>query len=202
MCAISSSSPSLHAAPGSSSRSCSSPPAAASAGTSAASLDFQPPYFPPPTASQLSSLSQLSSQLSQEHQQMFSQLPVSLASLQPLPSLVPAPAPAPAPALSDTFHSVQTGLAGRRLTQDSGSPLSLVRPGLVTSLSITTVTVQAASTSPGPGPGHFSYEGGAARRELLAQRERSSVDSQDSVSAPLSSPHHDQVSRARCEHSK
>ena len=124
MCAISSSSPSLHAAPGSSSRSCSSPPAAASAGTSAASLDFQPPYFPPPTASQLSSLSQLSSQLSQEQQQMFSQLPVSLASLQPLPSLVPAPAPA----LSDTFHSVQTGLAGRRLTQDSGSPLSLVRP--------------------------------------------------------------------------
>ena len=198
MCAISSSSPSLHAAPGSSSRSCSSPPAAASAGTSAASLDFQPPYFPPPTASQLSSLSQLSSQLSQEQQQMFSQLPVSLASLQPLPSLVPAPAPA----LSDTFHSVQTGLAGRRLTQDSGSPLSLVRPGLVTSLSITTVTVQAASTSPGPGPGHFAYEGGAARRELLAQRERSSVDSQDSVSAPLSSPHHDQVSRTRCEHSK
>ena len=121
MCAISSSSPSLHAAPGSSSRSCSSPPAAASAGTSAASLDFQPPYFPPPTASQLSSLSQLSSQLSQEQQQMFSQLPVSLASLQPLPSLVPAPAPAPA--LSDTFH-----MAGRRLTQDSGSPLSLVRP--------------------------------------------------------------------------
>ena len=54
-------------------------------------------------------------------------------------------------------------------------------------------------SSPGPGPAHFSYEGGA-RRELLAQRERSSVDSQDSASAPLSSPHHDQVSSARCEH--
>jgi len=112
---------------------------------------------------------------------MFSSLPVSLASLQPtpcLPSLVTLP-----PASSDSFQSNSTSLqsfssnsqANRRLTQDSPSPLSL-----------------AASTSPNP----FSYEhnnvaGPGPRRDLHLTREpRSSVDSQDSISQPLSSPNH------------
>ena len=84
--------------------------------------EFQPPYFPPPLT-----------QLTQEQQQMFSSLPVSLASLQPtpcLPSLVTLP-----PASSDSFQSNSTSLqsfssnsqANRRLTQDSPSPLSLVK---------------------------------------------------------------------------
>jgi len=120
--------------------------------------ELQPPYFPPPLPP-----------LTPEQQQIFSQLPVSLASLQPasssslslssLPSLVTLP-----PASSDSFpassSSLQTSFSVNRRLTDSSSPLSVV---------------------PTTSPGSFTFE---PRRELLVSRERSSVDSQDS-----SSPH-------------
>lgn len=63
------------------------------------SSDFQPPYFPPP--------------LTQEQHQLFSSLPVSLASLQPEPTY-------PVTSLQ-SFTSGHT----RRLTEESSSPNSL-----------------------------------------------------------------------------
>lgn len=134
-----------------------------SPGSASVTSDLQgPPYFPPPPG--LSSVLGLS----QEQQTLFNSLPVSLASLQPSVSQLPTS--------NDGFHvsssSLQSFSQQRRLTLDSASPLSL-----------------PPSTSPAP----FSYEPGqpGLRRELhLSSRsvERSSVDSQESITAPLSSP--------------
>merc|ERR1712038_1488946 len=109
-----------------------------SAGTTS---DFQPPYFPPP--------------LSQEQQQLFSSLPVSLASLQPSLTPVSSEPSYPVTTLS-SFPSGHT----RRLTEESSSPNSL---------------------APSSSPNSFPYD---VRRELQLSRERSSVDSQDSLGHP------------------
>lgn len=108
--------------------------------------------------------------LSQEQQQLFSSLPASLqpsTSLPSLPSLTPVshvnlPSSEP-PYPVNSLQSFPSSHT-RRLTGDSSSPNSL-----------------APSTS----PNSFPY------RELQLSRERSSIDSQDSLGHPLSSPQQD-----------
>ena len=92
------------------------------------SSDFQPPYFPPP--------------LSQEQQQLFSSLPVSLASLQP--SLAPVSSEPGYPVTSlSAFPSGHT----RRLTEESSSPNSLVSSQAWPGQQISRISQSAANIS-------------------------------------------------------